>query len=189
MPPIVLASASPRRSHILETAGFTFSVIKPEVEEVFPSEMPVADVPLYLAGIKMDAALQMVTEEAIVITADTVVVLNDQIIGKPIDEADACAILRRLSGNMHVVISGVCIQYKWVRYDIEVNTKVYFDTLTDDEIRNYLHTCKPYDKAGAYAIQEWIGMNKITRIEGDYYNVVGFPMSKIYPVLTALMTM
>lgn len=189
MPSIILASGSPRRSQILATAGFEFSIIKPEVDEVFSSEMPVMEVPLYLAGIKMDAALSMVAQDAIVITADTVVILDEQIIGKPKDEEDAFSILKCLSGKMHLVVSGVCLQYKGTRYDIDVTTKVYFDVMTDTEIRRYLETCKPYDKAGAYAIQEWIGMNKITRIEGDYYNVVGFPMSKIYPVLTALMTM
>jgi septum formation protein len=189
MPSVILASGSPRRSDILATAGFTFTVIKPDVDEVYPSTMPVREVPAYLAGIKMDAAMQMVNQDAIVITADTVVILDEQIIGKPKDAEDAFSILRRLSGNMHLVVSGVCLQYKDVRYDIDVTTKVYFDVLTDTEIRNYLETCKPYDKAGAYAIQEWIGMNKISRIEGDYYNVVGFPMSKIYPVLTALLNM
>jgi len=189
MPSVILASGSPRRSDILATAGFTFTVIKPDVDEVYPSTMPVREVPAYLAGIKMDAAMQMVNQDAIVITADTVVILDEQIIGKPKDAEDAFSILRRLSGNMHLVVSGVCMQYKDVRYDIDVTTKVYFDVLTDTEIRNYLETCKPYDKAGAYAIQEWIGMNKISRIEGDYYNVVGFPMSKIYPVLTALLSM
>ena len=189
MPSIILASGSPRRSQILATAGFEFSIIKPDVDEVFPADMPVMEVPLYLAGIKMDASAALVAEDAIIITADTVVILDDQIIGKPINEADAFSILRRLSGNMHLVVSGVCMQYKGVRYDIDVTTKVYFDVLTDAEITMYLETCKPYDKAGAYAIQEWIGMNKITRIEGDYYNVVGFPMSKIYPILTALKTM
>lgn len=189
MKPIILASGSPRRSQILETAGFTFTVIRPDAEEVFDDSMDVMDVPLYLAGKKMDLALTMAPADAIVITADTVVILDDTIIGKPVDEADAFRILRVLSGTMHLVVSGVCIHYRGSRYEIDVTTKVFFDHLTDAEIRNYLHTCLPYDKAGAYAIQEWIGMNKITRIEGDYYNVVGFPMSKIYPILTALLDM
>lgn len=189
MPSIILASASPRRSQILEAAGFTFTVVKPDVEEVFDPAMPVMEVPLYLAGLKMDAARKMVADDALIITADTVVILNEQLIGKPVDEPDAFRILRALSGNMHLVVSGVCLYYKGNQYDIDVTTKVYFDHLTDVEIHAYLDTCKPYDKAGAYAIQEWIGMNKISRIEGDYYNVVGFPMSKIYPVLTALLAL
>lgn len=189
MKPIILASGSPRRSQILDAAGFSFTVIKPDAEEVFDDSMDVMDVPLYLAGKKMDLALTMVQEEAIIITADTVVILDDTIIGKPVDEDDAFRILRSLSGTLHLVVSGVCLYYRGTRYEIDVTTKVYFDHLTDVEIRNYLRTCKPYDKAGAYAIQEWIGMNKITRIEGDYYNVVGFPMSKIYPILTALLAM
>lgn len=184
---IILASGSPRRSHILSTAGFNFTVMVPDVEETFPDSMPVMDVPLFIADKKLQAVLTDTSADNIVITADTVVILQDRIIGKPIDEADAFQILKSLSGNMHLVVSGVCIAYQGKQYDIEVTTKVYFDHLTDEEISKYLQECKPFDKAGAYAIQEWIGMNKITRIEGDYYNVVGFPMSKIYPVLTALM--
>lgn len=185
---IILASGSPRRSQILATAGFEFTVIKPDVEEVFDAAMPVMNVPLFLANMKMEKAMTMTTSNDIVITADTVVILDEQIIGKPLDEQDAFRILRSLSGKMHLVVSGVCIAHSGRQYDLEVTTKVFFDHLTDDEITAYLHTCKPYDKAGAYAIQEWIGMNKITRIEGDYYNVVGFPMSRIYPVLNALTT-
>lgn len=189
MHPIILASGSPRRKHILETAGFNFSIMHPDVDEVFDPNMDVIEVPQYLAGIKMDAALRMTDADAIVITADTVVILDNTIIGKPADRNDAVQILQRLSGNMHLVLSAVCIAFRGTRYAIDVTTKVYFDHISLPEIEHYIDTCKPYDKAGAYAIQEWIGMNKITRIEGDYYNVVGFPMSKIFPVLTALLKM
>jgi len=187
MQEIILASASPRRRDILSAAGFTYRVEPMDVDESFSAEMDVMEVPLFLAGKKMDAALNRFGTESIIITADTVVVLEDAILGKPENREDGIRILRLLSGKMHLVVSGVCIYGRGNRSELDVTTKVYFDVLSDGEICRYLDTYKPYDKAGAYAIQEWIGMNKITRIEGDYYNVVGFPMSKIYPVLTALM--
>ncbi len=183
---IILASGSPRRSQILQDAGFDFEILKMDVEESFPDTMPVAEIPIFLAKKKMEAAIQLNTEEAIIITADTAVIHENTIINKPYDSDDAFTMLRSLSGKMHLVISGVCITTPTQQFELEVTTKVYFDTLTDDEIKYYLKTFKPYDKAGAYAIQEWIGINKITKIEGDYYNVVGFPMSKIYPILTEL---
>lgn len=184
---IVLASGSPRRSQLLGDAGFTFTVIKPEVDESFDAVIPVMDVPLIIANNKMAVAKTMCRTNDIIITADTVVVLEDTIIGKPTDRDDAIRILKALSGKMHTVVSGVCISQGTRQYDITVSTKVYFDVLQETEIHYYLDKYQPYDKAGAYAIQEWIGINKITRIEGDYYNVVGFPMSKIFPVLSALL--
>lgn len=129
-----------------------------------------------LANRKMEKAKTLCQSEDIIITADTVVILENKIIGKPIDRRDAVAILKALSGKQHKVVSGVCIALGERQYDLEITTKVYFDTLTDAEIDFYIDKYQPYDKAGAYAIQEWIGINKITRIEGDYYNVVGFPM-------------
>lgn len=184
---IILASGSPRRSQILKDAGFAFEVLKMDVEESFPDTMPVDEIPIFLARKKMVEALKLSSEEAILITADTAVILENTIINKPFDSDDAFTMLRSLSGKMHEVISGVCIATSTNQYELEVTTRVYFDTLSDDEIKYYLKEFKPYDKAGAYAIQEWIGINKITKIEGDYYNVVGFPMSRIYPVLKTLL--
>ncbi len=183
---IVLASGSPRRSQLLADAGFTFSIIKPDVDESFGDEIPVDEVPLMLANKKMAVAKTMCQPTDIIITADTVVILENVIIGKPKDRDDAIAILTALSGKAHTVVSGVCIAHGERQYDIDVSTKVHFAVLTQSEIAFYIDTYKPYDKAGAYAIQEWIGINKIMRIEGDYYNVVGFPMSKIFPVLSVL---
>ncbi len=187
--PIVLASGSPRRSQILKDAGFDFTVLSLDVDERFPAGMPAVNVPLMLAQRKMQAAQQHVFPEDIIITADTVVVLEDTIIGKPEDRNDAFGILRSLSGKKHTVITGICIAKGHTHVDIEVSTAVYFESLSDEEIGFYLDTFQPYDKAGAYAIQEWIGMNKISRIEGDYYNVVGFPMSKIFPVLNTFLSL
>ena len=184
---IVLASGSPRRSQLLKDAGFEFEILKMDVDESFSDTIPVKDVPLCLAQKKMQEAIKSRREGEIIITADTVVILENKIINKPLDEADGKKILQDLSGKMHLVVSGVCIATPTYQYDLEVTTKVYFDTITEEEIQFYLTHFKPYDKAGAYAIQEWIGITKITKIEGDYYNVVGFPMSKIYPVLKTLM--
>lgn len=184
---IKLASGSPRRSQLLKDAGFAFEILKIDVEEDFPETMPVVDIPLFLAQKKMLEANKNRSGEEIIITADTVVILENRIINKPIDQADAIAILNDLSGKMHLVVSGVCIATSTYQYDLEVTTKVYFDSMTEEEIKFYVDNYKPFDKAGAYAIQEWIGINKITKIEGDYYNVVGFPMSKIYPILKTLM--
>ncbi|MBC8045592.1 MAG: septum formation protein Maf [Fimbriimonadaceae bacterium] len=180
---IILASGSPRRKQILTEAGFEFEVLKLDVDESFPADMPVADVPLFLAKKKMQEAKQHVQENAIIITADTVVILHETIINKPIDSEDAKNILRKLSGTMHEVISGVCILKDQKEIYIESLTKVFMHALTEEEITFYISTYKPFDKAGAYAIQEWIGLNKIYKIEGDYYNVVGFPMSDIYSIL------
>ncbi len=185
---IVLASGSPRRKQILGDAGFEFSIISPDVDESFSDDIAVEIVPLMLANRKMEKAKTLCQPNDIIITADTVVILENKIIGKPIDRNDAIAILKALSGKQHKVVSGVCIAQGERQYDLEVTTHVYFDSLTDAEIDFYIDAYQPYDKAGAYAIQEWIGINKITRIEGDYYNVVGFPMSKIFPVLSALTT-
>lgn len=183
---IILASGSPRRKQILDDAGFEFSIISPDVDESFAEDVDVDSVPLMLANRKMEKAKTLCQPNDIIITADTVVILENKIIGKPIDRNDAVAILKALSGKQHKVVSGVCIAQGERQYDLEVTTRVYFDTLTDAEVDFYIDKYQPYDKAGAYAIQEWIGINKITRIEGDYYNVVGFPMSKIFPVLSAL---
>lgn len=181
---IILASASPRRRSILKDAGFDFEILAIDVDESFPKNINPAQVAAYIASKKMHAARQSdETKESIIITADTVVLLGDEIIGKPINVADAKNILRNLSGKMHLVITAVCIYKNGIETCIESETKVYFDTMTDREIENYISEFKPFDKAGAYAIQEWIGLNKILRIEGDYYNVVGFPMSKVYPFL------
>ncbi|MBK8342155.1 MAG: Maf family protein [Bacteroidetes bacterium] len=169
-------------------AGFEFSIISPDVDESFAEDVDVDSVPLMLANRKMEKAKTLCQPNDIIITADTVVILENKIIGKPIDRNDAVAILKALSGKQHKVVSGVCIAQGERQYDLEVTTRVYFDTLTDAEVDFYIDKYQPYDKAGAYAIQEWIGINKITRIEGDYYNVVGFPMSKIFPVLSALTT-
>lgn len=183
---ILLASASPRRSQILKEAGFEFELLKLNVDESFPVEMPVREIPVYLAKKKMAEAEKYLDEKHIIITADTVVILGDEIINKPIDVDDARKMLKKIAGKTHTVISGVCISTSREKIIIEDSTDVIFEAMTDEEINFYIEHFQPFDKAGSYAIQEWIGLNKIARIEGNYFNVVGFPMSKIYPVLKRL---
>lgn len=181
---IILASGSPRRKQILKDAGFRYEILSLDVEETFPPDMDVLQVPAFLATKKMYYACHLIPEdEALIITADTVVILDGEIIGKPLDEQDARHILRKLSGKTHQVITAVCLRNGEQEQCFESTTKVNMLPMTDEEISNYVDTARPLDKAGAYAIQEWIGLNKISSIEGDYYNVVGFPMSKIYPEL------
>lgn len=186
---IILASASPRRKQILNDAGFEFTTMHLDADETYPESMDVEQVPVFIASKKMHHAKQRINKnDAIIITADTVVILNDKIIGKPENANDAENILHALSGNMHKVITAVCISYKDIEVCLDALTKVYFAPLTNSEIIQYIEKYKPFDKAGAYAIQEWIGVNKILSIDGDYYNVVGFPMSKVYPYLHEILS-
>ncbi len=144
--------------------------------------MPGTEVPVYLAKMKADA-VQHLAEDAIVIAADTVVLLDDKILGKPRDAEDARDMLRQLSGRMHTVVTGVCIQSNNKQISFSTETKVYFRSLTREQIAYYVESYKPFDKAGAYAIQEWIGMIGIEKINGDYYNVMGLPIGEVVAFL------
>ena len=178
---IILSSKSPRRKQLLEQAGFTFEIRTKEVEENYPDDLPVSEVAPYLAEKKAIACASFLdTEEAILLAADSVVILNEKIYGKPIDFDDAFQILKELSGNIHEVITGVCLLSKKKKKIFAGHSKVHFQPLSDEEINYYLTTCKPYDKAGAYAIQEWIGLCKISKIEGTYSNIMGLPMEEVY---------
>lgn len=178
---IILASKSPRRKNLLEQAGFTIEIKTKEVEEDYPDDLPAALVAPFLAEKKAIACADFLsTENDILLTADSVVILNDIIYGKPTDYEDAFRILRNLSGNMHEVITGVCLLSKNKKKVFSGLSKVYFQPLTDEEIHYYISTCQPYDKAGAYAIQEWIGLCKISKIEGTYSNIMGLPMEDVY---------
>ena len=177
--PLLLASNSPRRKELLAGLGLTFEVRVKEVHEDFPEHLHRAEVAEFLASHKADAYLQDLTDE-VLIAADTIVCLGDEILNKPADYADAFRMLRALSGVSHEVITGVCLltrEKKTVFHDV---TKVYFKELTDAEIDYYITHYKPFDKAGAYGIQEWIGMIGIRMIEGSYFNVVGLPVQKLY---------
>ena len=178
---IILASKSPRRKQLLEQAGFTVEVKTKEVEEDFPAEMPVENVAAYLAEKKAMACKDFLqSEDDILLTADSVVILNNKIYGKPADFNDACEILTELSGNTHEVITGVCLMSKKKKKIFSGLSKVHFQPLNHDEIEFYINKYQPYDKAGSYAIQEWIGLCKISKIEGTFSNIMGLPMEEVY---------
>jgi septum formation protein len=182
---IILASQSPRRKQLLEMAEYQFEILIADVDETNPPGMPGEEVPLFLARKKADAVLHLVSD-ATVIAADTVVLLDHHILGKPTDAANAKAILRQLAGRMHKVVTGVCIRKGSKEIAFSTTTEVYFRPLTDAQIAHYVDNYKPFDKAGAYAIQEWIGVTGIEKINGDYYNVMGLPIGEVCIALASL---
>ena len=181
---ILLASASPRRKQLLEDAGFSIKVVKgKEIDETIPEKITGKDAAIFLADLKADAYAEKITENTILITADTIVCLEDKILGKPTDYRDAFKILKSLSGKEHKVITGVSIRSVDKQISFADETCVKFKHLSDDEIDYYITHYKPYDKAGAYGIQEWIGYIGITGIKGSYFNVMGLPVQKVYETL------
>lgn len=176
---IILASASPRRSQLLQWAEIPFEVVVKPTDETFPPELEPKDAAMYIAQQKALAVKTDLGENRIIVAADTVVVLDERIIGKPRDEQHAFAILSELQGKMHQVITGVTIIKGSKRVSFYDITEVVFHELTEDQIRFYIEKYEPYDKAGAYAIQEWIGVIGIKSIKGDFYNVMGLPVSRV----------
>jgi septum formation protein len=174
----ILASQSPRRKQLLEWAEIEFDVVVSYTDESFPPHMSPEEAAVHIAREKAIAVSKSVPDGRVVIAADTIVVLNNEIIGKPADRADALNILSKLSGNIHQVITGVAIMGKEEHYFADT-TEVEFHTLSPSQIEFYVDKYKPYDKAGAYAIQEWIGVVGIKRINGDFYNVMGLPVSRV----------
>lgn len=184
---LILASNSPRRKELLAGLGLPFEVrVLSGIDESYPDSMPVSDVALHIAGLKADAYRTTMAPDEIIITADTVVIVGNEILGKPVDEADAHRMLRLLSGRTHQVTTGVCIVAKEWERRFAVTTDVTFKTLSDEEIRYYVDTFKPFDKAGAYGIQEWIGYIGVTALQGSYYNVMGLPVQRIYEAIKEL---
>ncbi len=177
--PIVLASASPRRQELMRQAGFKFTVRSPHVDESFPADLPVLNVALFLAE-KKAASFGPVVGDEIVIAADTTVVIGETVLNKPETADEARAMLRQLSGNTHMVVTGVCMVANSKKRSFAEATSVTFVELTDHEIEYYIKTHKPFDKAGAYGIQDWIGQIGISTISGSYYNVVGLPIHRVY---------
>lgn len=176
--PIILASKSPRRQELLSLMGIDFKVVLKEVDESFPDNMPRDEVAAFISHKKAMAFDDSITNE-IVITADTIVCLDDLILGKPTDEADAFKMLKILSGRMHKVITGVTILHQHHIHTFSDTTSVYFNNLSDSDIHYYIENYQPFDKAGAYGIQEWIGLVGINKIEGSYTNVMGLPTEKL----------
>ena len=177
--PLIVASSSPRRQYLMKEAGFDFTVEKPEVDESFPSELPAEQVAKYLAEKKAEF-FRLAMNNEIVLTADTVVILQNKILNKPANRNEAFDMLTKLSGNTHLVMTGVCIISKEKEISFEDTTEVTFVSLTREEIEFYIDNYKPFDKAGAYGAQDWIGMIAIEKIVGSYFNVMGLPVHKVY---------
>ena len=181
MSKIVLASQSPRRKQLLEWAEIDFEIIVKETDESFPDNMPITEVPVHIARNKAQAVIASdhSFKERIVLAADTIVVLDNEVIGKPLNRENAVEIISKLSGSKHQVITGVVILQNGKEISFSDTTDVWFHELTRDQIAYYVDHYKPYDKAGAYAIQEWIGVVGIKKVEGDFYNVMGLPVSRV----------
>lgn len=180
---IILASNSPRRRELLAGLDLEFEVkVLDGIDESYP-DMPRQLVAQYIAGKKADAYLATLNESDLVITADTVVIVDNDILGKPNDEQEAKAMLRRISGRSHKVVTGVCLLTPDARREFSVSTDVTFKPLTDEEIDYYVEHYHPLDKAGAYGIQEWIGYVGVTALNGSYFNVMGLPVQRIYSEL------
>lgn len=177
---IILGSNSPRREQLFKELGLKFQVLAKDVDETIPTQFRREDIAMFLARKKALAYKAEVLESGIVITADTLVAVDDLILGKPTDEKDAERMLRLLSGRRHQVITGVCIMSNRKSESFFVKTDVSFKVLREEEIKYYIQTCKPLDKAGAYGIQEWIGMIGVDYIQGSFYNVMGLPIKELY---------
>ena len=181
---MVLASNSPRRRELLGGLGIDFEVrVLPDIEESYPADLPVALVAEYIATEKASAYRSLMADDELVITADTIVVVDSEVLGKPRDAADARRMLHLISGRTHQVITGVCMTTKAQQRRFSVTTEVTFKELTNDEINHYIETYRPFDKAGAYGIQEWIGYIGVTQLQGSYFNVMGLPVQRIYTEL------
>jgi len=178
---ILLASKSPRRSELLTQAGISFEIYSMDVEELYPKELDIYSVPEFLAKLKADASLEVLnTDFEIIISADSVVICNEEIIGKPKDYDDAKTIIAKLSNNWHTVVTGVCIKSVSKEVVFSERAEVLFYPLSSAEINYYVETFKPLDKAGAYGIQDWIGLCKVREIKGNFSNIMGLPVSRLY---------
>lgn len=180
---IILASASPRRKLLLEWAEIPFDIIPSETVEMIPAGMQVSEVPVFLACQKSSAVRKKIVSGKIILSADTIVVLDQQILGKPQDRADAIRMLSILSGQTHEVITGVSLTNGNKEILFSETTRVRFHYFSHADIEHYVDNYYPYDKAGAYGIQDWIGVIGINSIEGDFYNVMGLPVSKVLQAL------
>lgn len=181
---LILASNSPRRRELLSGLGLDFEVrVLPGIDESYPAELREGDIPLYISRAKSKAYLPGLAADELLITADTIVWLDGEVLEKPRDEADACRMLRELSGQTHQVFTGVCLTTTEKQVAFSCRTDVTFAPLDEEEIQHYVRTCRPLDKAGAYGVQEWIGYIGVERVEGSYFNVVGLPVQRLYQAL------
>jgi septum formation protein len=183
---IILASKSPRRKQLLEWAEIPFSIVVQETDETYPQDLTTENIAIHIARQKALAVQQRAGADAIILAADTIVVLNNRIIGKPQDREEAISILSDLSGQKHIVITGVVIKRNDQEIAFADSTDVWFHELSREQIEFYVDKYQPYDKAGAYAIQEWIGVIGIRSVNGDFYNVMGLPVSRVAKELRKL---
>lgn len=181
---MILASNSPRRRELLAGLGVDFEVrVLPDIDESYPASLPAAETAEYIARKKAAAYRREMTDDELVITADTVVIVGEEVLGKPADADEAALMLKKLSGRTHQVMTGVCLTTVEKTVTFSVKTDVTFKQLTNDEIDFYIKKYQPFDKAGAYGIQEWIGYIGCTGLNGSYYNVMGLPVQRIYTEL------
>ena len=183
---VILASNSPRRKELLGGLGLEYQVkTLPGIDESYPDNLPGEEIPVYIAREKAEAYRGQMKSDEFIITADTIVWLDGEVMGKPVDEEDAKRMLRKLSGKTHQVITGVCLTTVEEQRSFATLTDVRFAELTDEEIDFYVQHYKPFDKAGSYGIQEWIGYVGVENIEGSYFNVMGLPVQRLYKELQA----
>ncbi|WP_295936189.1 Maf family nucleotide pyrophosphatase [uncultured Alistipes sp.] len=181
---LLLASQSPRRRELMTASGLPYVLsLKYDCEESYPSTLSAEEVPLYLSQLKSEAYPEPLLPNDILLTADTVVISDGRVLGKPADRDDARQMLRSLSGRRHTVVSGVTFRTTERIHTFAAESSVWFRPLTDEEINYYLDNYQPYDKAGSYGIQEWIGYAAIVKINGSFYNVMGLPIQKVYTEL------
>ena len=185
---IILASKSPRRVELLKGLGFDVKTVSvPGPDEVYPSNLTAGDIPLYLAKLKSSAYTGEFEQNDILVTADTIVWLDGKVIGKPANREEAISMLQSISGRMHEVYTGVCMKLRDKEHSFVSCSKVFFAALSSEEIEYYVDNFKPFDKAGAYGIQEWIGYIGVEGIEGSYFNVMGLPVQRLYTEMTSFL--
>ena len=185
---IILGSQSPRRRELMASLDIPFTCVTIDADESYPQDLQAGDIPLYISRAKARAYINFLQENDLLITSDTIVWLNGEMLGKPTDEADARAMLARLSGRTHEVYTAVCFVDRNGELDTLVDcTKVTFKTLSKEEIDYYVSKYRPLDKAGGYGVQEWIGYVGVTKMDGSYFNVMGFPICRVYETLSQLL--
>ena len=181
---VILASNSPRRRELLSGLGIDYEVkVLPDISEVYPDSLRGEEIPMYIAREKAEAYRSVMRPDELIITADTIVYIGGEVLGKPVDEADAYRMLHVLSGRSHHVITGVCLTSQEKQKIFSSVTEVMFDTLSDEEIDFYVRTFKPFDKAGSYGVQEWIGFIGVKGLKGSFYNIMGLPVQRLYQEL------
>lgn len=184
---IVLASNSPRRRELLSGLNLEYTVrVLPDIDESYPDTLKGEEIPMYISREKAEAYRNSMAEDELIITADTVVCINEKVLGKPRTQEEAKEMLRELSGKTHQVITGVCLMTCGLQRTFSATTQVTFNVLTEDEIEFYVEKFRPLDKAGAYGVQEWIGFVGVSRLEGSYFNVMGLPVQRLYQELKKL---